>query len=176
MVDRITVEQVRAWLDTQVVSGVEEISGSETEFNLQLEVSRLPIHVIKERPDGPVRIVGKSGFDTDRVAALLDSERQRHELLTRIGPVLLAVPGFYSFLDEEGERCSFENVHTIQIEHRLYPDALSQHQLMTSVIAIAKGMRYIQNTVTIVRESVSGAVDGENGAFEERDGGDGTEE
>ena len=152
MVERVTVEQVRVWLDDKVVSDVQEVSEPEAEFNLRIEISRLPLHVIKEEPSGPLRIVGESGFDTDRVVALIEDERKREELLTRIGPMLAATPGFYTFFDENGDRCEFGDVRNIHLEHRIYPDGLTRHRLMRGVIDVAKAMRYIQNTVTVLRE------------------------
>ncbi|HMB49273.1 hypothetical protein [Natronoarchaeum rubrum] len=166
MVERITVEQVRAWLDPSVVGEITETSESTTEFNLELEVSRMPLHVIKEERSGPVRIVGKCGFDTERVAALLDDDRRQRELFSQLSPVLVTVPGFYTFMDEEGTRCEFSDLRTIQFEQRRYPDGLSRDRLMGDVIAIAKGMRHVQNVVAVVRETTGdggGEASGDNG-------------
>lgn len=147
MSTQITAGQVRAWLDKKVVRNVDEISGGETEYNLQFELSQLPIHVIKEEPYGPLRIVGRCGFDTERTQALINDAQQRRDLLTRIGPVLAATPGFYVFLGEDGQRCEFTSVQTIELEHRIYPNVAGQQQLMDGVIGIATAMRYIQNLV-----------------------------
>lgn len=151
MVERITVEQVRTWLDPTVVGDSTEVSEPETAFNLQLEISQLPLHVIKEESDEPLRIVGKCRFDTERVAALIEAKAERERLLRRIAPALIGTPGFYTFLDTEGARCEFADVHTIQFEQRIYGDGLSQHRLMHDVMAIAKGMRYVQNMVAVIR-------------------------
>jgi hypothetical protein len=150
MVERITAEQVRAWLDEQVVSDVQEDTEGEAEYNLQIELSLLPLHVIKEEPTGPLRIVGRTAFDTDRTATLVEDPVSRRDLLTRIGPVLAATPGFYTFLDEEGERCEFDSVHTIQLEHRIYPEGVSRQSLMEGVLAVATAMRYIQNMMAVL--------------------------
>lgn len=145
MVERITVDQVRAWLDERVISDVQEDSEGEAEYNLQVELSLLPLHVIKEEPTGPLRIVGRTAFDTERTATLVRDPGKRRDLLTRIGPVLAATPGFYTFLDEEGRRCEFDSVHTIQLEHRIYPEGVSRQSLMDGILAVATAMRYIQN-------------------------------
>lgn len=151
--DHLSLEQVQAWLDERVVIDVEETTGDETEFNLQLELSRLPLHVIKEETWGPLRVVSKTAFDTERVAAVLDDDEQRRELLARIGPVLAATPGFYTFLDEEGNTCEFADVHSIQIEHRIYSDGASQQALMNALMDIATAVRYIQNLIAAMREN-----------------------
>lgn len=156
MVEQITADQVRAWLDSKVVSDVTETSESTTEFNLELEVSQMPLHVIKEERTGPIRIVGKCGFDTERVAALLENERRQRELFAQLSPVLVSMPGFYTFMDADGTRCEFADLQTIQLEQRRYPDGTSQHLLMKDVIAMAKGMRHVQNVVSVVRQTTNG--------------------
>jgi hypothetical protein len=151
MVDHISRKQVEAWLDEKVVQDVEQVSENESEFNVQFRLSRLPMHVIKEETWGPLRLVGKSGFDTDRTVAIIEDDDRRRELLAQIGPVLAATPGFYTFLDAEGTVCEFANVRSIQFEHRLYPDGASQHALMRGLMALATAMRYVQNAVAEVR-------------------------
>lgn len=138
-----------------MVAGRHRRSGSlpqedeETEFNLQVTLSRLPIHLIKETQQGPVRIVGRSAFDTERAAELLESREDRTELLDRISPALATTPGFYTFLGEENDACELRNAETLQIEHRLYPDEACQQALMDSIMGVASRMRYIQNVVAV---------------------------
>ncbi len=81
MTTHLSREQTEAWLDETVVQGIESQSGDGTEFNLQLQLSRLPLHVIKEETWGPLRVVGECTFDTDRVAALVVDDERRQELL-----------------------------------------------------------------------------------------------
>ncbi|WP_224450087.1 hypothetical protein [Haloprofundus salilacus] len=147
MTRHISSDQVRSWLDDQVVRDVQRVSSDESEFNFQVELSRLPLHVIKEETWGPIRLVGNNAFDTDDVRGLVENDEQREELLTRFGPVLAATPGFYTFLDEEGVSCPLAEAHSIQLEHRIYPDGASQQALMSGLMAIATAMRYLQNTV-----------------------------
>lgn len=156
MVDHLSVKQVEAWLDEKVVRDVDRVSEGESEFNVQLRLSRLPLHVIKEDTWGPLRMVGKSGFDTDRTAEIIEDDERRRGLLTRIGPVLAATPGFYTFLDADSTVCEFANVRYIQLEHRLYPDGASQQALMGGLMDLATAMRYVQNAVAEMREDGHG--------------------
>lgn len=156
MVDHLSVEQVEAWLDEKVVRDVDRVSEGESEFNVQLRLSRLPLHVIKEDTWGPLRLVGKNAFDTDRTAAIIEDDERRRELLARIGPVLAATPGFYTFLDADGTVCEFASVHYIQFEHRLYPDGASQQALMSGLMDLATAMRYVQNAVAEMRGDEQG--------------------
>jgi hypothetical protein len=144
----VSTEQVRWWLDENAVQDVTPHSSEETEFNLRVTLSRLPIHLIKEETRGPVRVVGRSAFDTERARRLVSEAESRSELLNHIGPVLATTPGFYTFLDEEGNACELRNAETLQLEHRIYPDEATQQALMDSVMAIATGMRYVQNVVS----------------------------
>jgi len=91
MAEHVSSEQVDAWLDEKVVQDTEHVSESDTAYNIQLRLSRIPLHVIKEETWGALRLVGKSAFDTERTAALLEDDEKRGELLARIGPVLAAV-------------------------------------------------------------------------------------
>ncbi|WP_211694121.1 DUF2299 family protein [Natronomonas salina] len=154
MTTHVSEDQVRWWLDDSAVQDVTAHAGEETEFNLQVTLSRLPIHLIKERPDDPVRVVGRSGFDTDRAKRMLREEESRTELLSQLGPVLATTPGFYTFLDEDSTACELRHAETLQIEHRIYPDEATQQRLMDSVMDIATGMRYVQNVLAATHPGV----------------------
>lgn len=70
------------------------------------------------------------------------------------------------------------DIHTIQLEQRLYPDELSRHRLMSDVIAVAKGIRYVQNVAAVVgpddgNDTNGMEVEGANGM--EVEDADGTE-
>ncbi|WP_129115083.1 hypothetical protein [Halegenticoccus tardaugens] len=145
MTTHVSVDQVRWWLDEKAITDVTSHSREETEFNLQVTLSRLPIHLIKEEKRGPIRVVGRSAFDTERARRLIRDDESRTELLGLIGPVLATTPGFYTFLDEEDRACELRDAETIQLEHRIYPDGATQQALMDSVMAVATAMRYIQN-------------------------------
>lgn len=145
MTTHVSVDQVRWWLDDDAVQDVTPQNQAETEFNLQLTLSQLPIHLIKEEQRGPIRVVGRSAFDTERARRLVRDEESRTELLDQIGPVLATTPGFYTFLDERDTACELRNAETLQLEHRIYPDEATQQALMDSIMSIATGMRYIQN-------------------------------
>ncbi|WP_458204623.1 hypothetical protein [Haladaptatus sp. NG-SE-30] len=147
MGEHISSEQVEAWLDENVVQDVQHVSDDETEFNIQLQLARLPLHIIKEETWGPLRLVSKNAFDTNRTRMLVEDDQDRKELLSRIGPVLAATPGFYTFLDEESTACDFAEAQSIQLEHRIYPDGASQQAVMEGLMNLATAMRYLQNII-----------------------------
>lgn len=151
MVDDISADQVEKWLDDRVVQGVERNTEKEAEFSVQCRLSHIPLNIIKEDTWGPLRIVGRAAFDTERTAAVIENPQQRRELLERIGPIFVETPGFYTFLDEEQSSTEFPNVDSIQFEHRIYSDGASQQELMSGLMAIATAIKYIQNTVAAIR-------------------------
>ncbi len=159
MTTHVSERQVRWWLDEDAVQEVTAHAEEQTEFNLQVTLSNLPIHLIKEDDRGPIRVVGSSGFDTERASALLREEASRTELLDQLGPVLVTTPGFYTFLDEEGRACELRYAETLQIEHRIYPDEATQQSLMDSVMDIATGMRYVQNVLAVTHPGVPSEED-----------------
>lgn len=148
----VSGDQVRWWIDEDAVQDVTAHPGEETEFNLRVTLSRLPIHLIKAEKAGPIRVVGRSAFDTERARRLVREAESRAELLDQIGPVLATTPGFYTFLDEDGRSCRLREAETLQMEHRLYPDEASQQALMDSVMAVATGMRYVQNVIAATED------------------------
>lgn len=164
----VSEQQVRDWLDETAIRDVTQHDDEETAFNFQIELSQIPVHVIKEEPFGPIRIVGRSGFDTERTKALLRDDQRRGELLKYIGPMLASTPGFYTFLDPEGAACQLRNAETVQVEYRVYPDGASQQRLMDGIMSIATSMRYIQNVVAAV--SIAENIDGEPTSTETTDG------
>ncbi|ELY69991.1 hypothetical protein [Natrinema versiforme] len=153
MTTHISETQVQHWLDDTAIRNVTTHTDEDTEFNFQVELSHLPVHVIKEAEFGPVRIVGRSGFDTEKTRNLLRDDQQRAELLRYVGPMLAATPGFYTFLDEEGISCQLREAETVQVEYRVYPDGASQQTLMDGIMSIATSMRYVQNVVAAVAQS-----------------------
>ena len=150
MTRHVSEAQVRHWLDQTAIRGVTAHTDEETAFNLQVELSRLPVHVIKDEEFGPVRIVGRSGFDTERTKDLLRDDQRRSELLQYVGPMLAATPGFYTFLDPDGAACQLREAETVQVEYRIYPDAASQQALMDGIMSIATSMRYVRNVVAAI--------------------------
>lgn len=122
VITHVGADRVRWWLDDDAIQEVTRRSEEGVEFNLEVTLSRLPIHLIQEDERGPIRIVGKSAFDTERARRIVREEETRTELLDRIGPVLATTPGFYTFLDAEGRACELRNAEALQLEHRIYPE------------------------------------------------------
>ncbi|MFC6764137.1 hypothetical protein [Natrinema soli] len=116
--------QLRHWLDDTAIRNVTPRTDEDTEFNFQVKLSQLPVHVVTESEFGPVRTVGRCGFDTERARNLLHDDQRRNELLEYVGPMLAATPGFYTFLDEDGVSCQLCEAERMQVEYRIYSDGV----------------------------------------------------
>ncbi|WP_255170150.1 hypothetical protein [Natrononativus amylolyticus] len=162
MTTHVSIDQVRWWLDENAIQDISSHADDATEFNLEVTLSRLPIHLIKEEKRGPIRVVGRTAFDTERAKRLVRDEESRTELLAQMGPVLAATPGFYTFLDEEDRACALRDAETVQMEHRIYPNEASQQAVMDSVMGVATGMRYLQNLLDTTHPDPSTDADEAN--------------
>lgn len=56
MAHKLTEEQVRTWIDDDLVEDIESIPDEATEFNLAVEMSNTLLHDIRRRPDGPLLV------------------------------------------------------------------------------------------------------------------------
>lgn len=156
MVKQITEETLREWIDDELVAKVERTSDPAAEFNLLLEMSNLNIHVIRRRSDGPVLIGQEIAYDEGiqtRIQQL--SAEDRNELIARIRETLTTVPVIYGFTDADGMNVQFQDLDHIFLECRIYPDELSQGQLMARLIDVWKAMRYLDDLVGLL-EAVEG--------------------
>lgn len=91
----------------------------------------------------PIRIAGERKLDPGLLATLSDQQRYRRRLQTEIESVLTNTPGIFRYMDADGNICAFEDAETLILEYRIYPDGLSQHELMTGITAIASALQYV---------------------------------
>lgn len=151
MDDQITPETIRGWIDDDLVDRAEEYPDEMAEFNFTVGISNLLVHVIRRQPDGPILIGQEIEYGEDiraRIQGL--SENSRNELVARVRETLTASPVVYGFHDETGSNVRFEELQRIFIEHRIYPDELSQHTLMNGLIDVWKVLRYVDDIVTLI--------------------------
>ncbi|MFB6160456.1 MAG: DUF2299 family protein [Haloferacaceae archaeon] len=151
MDEPITAERIREWIDDDLVDEVQQVPDEAAEFNLTVEMSNVLVHVIRRDPDGPVLIGQQIEYGEEirsRIGGLAESER--NDLVARIRETLTGVPVVYGFQDERGANVRFGDVHRILLEHRIYPDGLSQDALMTGLVEVWKAMRYLDDIVALL--------------------------
>lgn len=149
-------EQVRAWIDDELVENVEQVPDEAAEFNLAVEISNILIHVIRQKKNGPLLIGQQIEYGTDIRSRIQNmTETDRNDLVARIRETLTAVPVIYGFHDGQGNNVRFANMYRIFLEHRIYPDAVSQQTLMEGMVDVWKAMRYLDDIVTLI-DSVEG--------------------
>jgi hypothetical protein len=147
----IDAEQVRRWIDDDLVDSVERIPDERAEFNFGIELSNILVHVVRRQPDGPLVLGQQIEYDDgirSRFRELSDADR--NDLVARLREVLTTSSVVYGFHDERGANVRFEDVHRIFVEHRIYADALGQHVLMSALIDIWKVVRYLDDLPTLI--------------------------
>lgn len=146
-----TAEEIKSWIDTDLVESIEETPDEHAEFNFLIEMSNILLHVIRQHPGGPLLIGQEIEYSeeiTNRIADL--PSNVRNDLVARIRETLTMTPVVYGFRNANGQNVRFEEMTRIFLEARIYPDGLSQHTLMQTLIAVWKAMRYLDDIVTLL--------------------------
>lgn len=151
MSETIDAEQIRRWIDDDLVEAVEPVPDEAAEFNFVVEMSNILIHVIRCQPTAPVIIGQQIEYGEDiRVRIQNLSEATRNDLVARVRELLTEVPVVYGFHDQQGNNVQFQDMNQIFLEYRIYPDAMSQHTLMRGLVDVWKAMRYLDDIVTLI--------------------------
>ena len=151
MSDIIDAEQIRTWIDNELVDEADSFSDPGAEFNFVVDMSNILLHVVRREPDGPILVGQQIEYDDEiqsRIRDLPTGDRQA--LLVRIRETLTTVPVVYGFQDETGANVRFEEMSHIFLEHRIYPGAIDQEALMTGLIDVWKAMRYLDDIVALI--------------------------
>ncbi len=146
-----SASEIKDWIDMDLVESIEQTPDQHAEFNFLIEMSNILLHVIRQRPDGPILIGQEIEYSeeiTQRIADLPNAVR--NDLVARIRETLTMTPVVYGFRDAQGNNVRFEEMSRIFLEARLYPDGLSQQSLMETLIAVWKTMRYLDDIVTLL--------------------------
>ena len=151
----VPLGQVREWIDDTRVEGVSDVPDAAAEFNLQVLFSGLPIHVVKNRPYGPLSVGGQVEVTPDvrPVFGDLPAFDQR-QLEARIREQLTSGPVLYYFLDENGNNVPFKDVHVIRLERLVYPDGTSQDALMNAIFEVTKQLFFLNESIDTLIENV----------------------
>lgn len=147
--DSNTIEE---WLDPNVVSDYQCVESSGGMFNISVVLSGLNLHVARDKQGEPLRVIGKLDFDSETLALLLDRNRTRRELQTQLTAVIAGTSAVHTCLNDDGEFCPFEEMRSIQFEHRIYNPEIDQHTVMTSLLEIAKLLNYLSDVVSGFRD------------------------
>jgi len=145
-------DQVREWLDQDLVEDVERVPDEAAEFNFVIRISGLFVHVVKRQQGGPLIIGQEIEFDDEiqaRIRGLSDVEAS--ELVARIREALMETPLIYGFRDENGANVAFRDVHNILLEYRLYAAEANQQSLMQGLIDVWKSLRYLDDIVSLIQ-------------------------
>ena len=151
MTDDPDSEQVRDWLDEELIAGVEHVPDPEAEFNLAVEMSNLVVHVVRRREGGPLVVGQQIEYGPgirERISGLAPAAR--NELVGRIRETLTAAPVVYGFHDERGANVAFGDVHRVLVERRIYAEAVSQQSVMDALVEVWKVLRYLDDIESLL--------------------------
>ncbi|MFB6129811.1 MAG: DUF2299 family protein [Salinigranum sp.] len=151
MTDPVDADRIRAWIDDELVEGIERYPDEAAEFNYLVDMSQMRIHVVRRRPDGPL-IVGQQIEYGESIRTRIGdlSAGARNDLVARIRETLTGIPVVYGFRDANGANVRFDDMSRIFLEHRIYPDSIGQQTLMDGLIDVWKAMRYLDDIVTLI--------------------------
>ncbi|WP_254532940.1 DUF2299 family protein [Natrinema gelatinilyticum] len=147
-------DRIREWIDDDLVEAVEPMTDESAEFNYTIQMSNMILHVIRRRPDGPVHIGQEIEYDEefrDRIRAM--DEADRNDLVARVRETLSSLPVIYGFRGTTGDNVRFVDMKRVFLEYRIYPDGLSQHELMSGLVGVWKAMNYL-DTLPQLADSV----------------------
>lgn len=147
----VTADEIRRWIDDELVDDVERVSDEMAEFNFVIEMSNILVHVVRRQPDGPVIVGQQLEYGDDIRSRIRDlTAADRNDLVARIREVLTNSPVIYGFHDEHGANVRFEDVHRVLVEYRLYPDGLTRHALMSGLVDVWKVVHYLDDVPTLL--------------------------
>lgn len=111
----------------------------------------------------PVRIEARKDFDPGLMWNLLNEENEYHiqrrrDLQSSIEAILADSPGIFSYRNKDNEPVRFEEAKSIILEYRLYPDGLSQHELINGIVGIANALLYIDRREELLRDEITDQV------------------
>lgn len=161
-----TLYRVRKWLRTErdyihdfSIAGIPPLF---FKYDVYLSESKNPkMEVNYDITRSPVRVMADYEFDIEGLANLVgradeDPAPQPYDEMNTIKQlietVLASTPGIHNYVDEDGEYCDFEEARRLKIEYRIYPDGLSQHELMNGIINIVSTLAYVERILSAYQD------------------------
>lgn len=131
---------------------VDLVGAEKSELKISHDLSRSPVRIVANYHfpvDIAATLVGRS--TDDPMLQPMDDIRMLKQL---IETVLASAPGTHAYLDHEGEFCEFEKAKELVIEYRLYPDAVSQHNLMNGIVSLVNSLKYVNRMMEIYKDRI----------------------
>ena len=116
--------------------------------------SGLAVSAIKPPSHDYIDLVAQMPIPSDVLATLMDLEYEQTELRIHLTHVLTTLPGGFSFLDDQDQPTGFEEVRSIRVTHRIYPDEADQQMFMDSVVTILNAMMFIRDIVSTTAKNI----------------------
>ncbi|MDY7081149.1 MAG: hypothetical protein SXQ77_01775 [Halobacteria archaeon] len=74
--------------------------------------------------------------------------------LSQIAAVLTNSPGLYRFTDGQGNDVDFGDLRAVRVEHRIYPDGFTQHNLMNSIFDVVQALYYVRTMTSVFMSNI----------------------
>ena len=156
MSTNIAQQRVHDLIDDQcqAIKQYQQVQDPAAEYNFAIESSGgIVIHVIKNRPAGPLEILGRVFLPND-VLQVVRGSRQL-QFMGEIGAVLVNAPGVHRYIDQNENTVSIDQFEGVELRHWIYPDGVSQHGLMTAIVDFVTALSYIPNTAHRIHQEAS---------------------
>lgn len=144
MDDPLSKDQITEWLDQTIVHRIEEIDDPEPRYNLSLNASQYPIHLVRESEDDILRVLAQCNFDPELLANIFARGHYKRNFRTQMTSVITNTPGVYQFLDADGNETSYEGLRLVRFEDHIYADGASRQRVMDSVMALSTAALYVK--------------------------------
>lgn len=156
MVETATTDLIWEWIDESYFDSIEEVDDPNADLNISMSIeqSGLAVHAIKPPSHDHIDLVAQMPIPPDVLATLMDLEYEQTELRIHLTHVLTTLPGWFSFLDDQGQPTEFEEVELISVTHRIYPDGADQQTFMDSVVTILNAMVFIRDIISTTAENI----------------------
>lgn len=135
-----------------------EITTEESAIDFQLSAYGERVAVLKSGSNNPIELLTVEKLPADLLATSMDLDYERRMWKNHITHLLLLAPGYIEYVGDTDDGMviveSFEEADAIQSSHRIYPDAITQHSVLTSVFEMASTARFISELNQLFRENL----------------------
>jgi|GEM_PF-4663479 len=103
---------------------------------------RVPV-IIRATHDFNIEVLGNLEAASEEGLASRFGETRR-EFFREVQWAMNDAPGVHQFLNHSGDPCDPGQADRLSVEYRIYPDSVSQHEIINSIVEIASAFKMIK--------------------------------
>lgn len=144
--------QIRKWLDSQILSTIEEVKPKGNElYRIEVVAAGSQITITETENYTPIVIGGRIDFPSGVRSVFSDLDRRSRDLQNRIEYVLATTHGHYAYINEKDDITNdFQETWAIEIQHFIYPDGANQDRFMNSILNMSSRVKFIRHTIELL--------------------------